>query len=222
MLKQISLLVLSCMLISLVNAKEVKYPEDLHGYVNIRSNYVPTPCEVDACNAVTIEMVKEFYDHLNDSNREYKDFELYPAKLQRIAKSEHSALSYSMFDMTSVVKNNVNQKKLAEIVNDMSQVIKSYYKKNDLEKNINFKIQFSLKASNKETKLEFHYLTAKEEKNEKITYLPIENQTPLAKELGQFFLNHKNPIITDSEREIEIKFENSYITNNYDYISNPQ
>lgn len=79
-----------------------------------------------------------------------------------------------------------------------------------------------MKASKENTKIEFHFFTIKEENNNNINYVVIENQKPLAEELGKFFLNQKNPIITDSEKEIEIKFENSYITNNYDYISNPQ
>lgn len=110
MKKNIIILTILVTLSSIVLAKEIKYPENLHGDVYIQSDYVPTPCELNACNAVSIEMVKEFFDNLNDSNREYKNFELYPAKLQRIAREEHSALSYSMFDMTTVIKNDINQK----------------------------------------------------------------------------------------------------------------
>lgn len=205
-----------------IMAQQVKYPENLHGYVRINSNFVPTPCEINACNAVDISMVKEFYDNLNDSKKVWYDFDLYPAKLQKIAYKEHSALAYSEMDMTTVVKNNINQKKLAETVNQLTKVIKDYYKNNDLNRNFNVQVRFSIIASNKGTKAEYHGYNVREMRDGKIVNLDIKDIQPIGKEMMKFFNGENYPIITDSEKEIEIKFFNIFVTNNYDFVRVPQ
>lgn len=200
-------------------AKEITYPENLHGGVYIRSDYVPSTCQMNACNAVNIYMVKEFFDNLDDSNRIYYDFDLYPARLQRIAKNEHSALAYCMFDMTTVVKNNVDQKKLAQVVNSLSKMIKTYYKSHDYDQSMNIKVQFEIVANKQKTMINFHSMYTKLQKDNNVEFILPED---FAKYFGEFLHNQKNPVITNSTEEIKIKFENSYITNNYNYLENHQ
>ncbi len=219
--KKIISILLGCLTLP-VMAQTVKYPENLHGYVRVYSNFVPTSCEVNACNAVDITMVKEFYDNLDDSKRVWYDFELYPAKLQKISYKEHSVLAYSSMDLTTVVKENINQKKLAETINALTKFIKDYYKENDLNRNFNVQIKFSVKASNKGTELEYHGYSVREMKNGEIVNLDIKDIQPLGFAMVKFFENKKYPILTTSEKEIEIKFFNIYITNNYDFIKKPQ